>query len=186
MGTNILGICGSLRAKSFNRLALASAGELMPEGMTLTVAPIADIPLYSQDVQDAGIPSPVTQLRDAILAADGLLIACPEYNFSVSGVLKNAIDWMSRVTPQPFQDKPAAVLSATAGPLGGARAQYDLRRILSCLGAQWLQKPEVFIGVAQTKFGADGKLADEVTRKFIGLQMIAYADWIARMKKAFG
>ena len=185
MANRILGICGSLRAKSFNRLALTAAGEAMPEGMTLAIASIADIPLYSQDVQDAGIPPSVTQLRDAILAADGLLIACPEYNFSVSGVLKNAIDWMSRVTPQPFQDKPAAVLSATAGPLGGARAQYDLRRILACLGAQWLQKPEVFIGVAQTKFGADGKLADEATRKFIGLQMVAYADWIARMKRAF-
>ena len=181
----VLGICGSLRAKSYNMAALKTAGELMPSGLKLTITSIADLPMYNFDVQEKGFPPPVTRLRDEILAADALLFASPENNWTVAACLKNAIDWMSRFEPQPFQNKPAAVFSATGGPVGGARAQYDLRRILSGLGVLWLARPEVFIGMARTKFSAEGKLTDETTRKFLTEQMIAFEDWIKRMKRAF-
>jgi chromate reductase len=181
---DVLGICGSLRQKSFNMAALRAAGELMPAGLKLRITSIADLPIYNLDVQEKGFPAPVTKLRDEILAADALLFASPEYNWSLSAALKNAIDWMSRFQPQPFQNKPAAVFSATGGPVGGARVQYDLRRILSGLGVMWLARPEVFIGMAAGKF-ADGRLTDETTRKFLSDEMLAFEDWIKRMKKAF-
>jgi chromate reductase len=165
--------------------ALRTAGELMPASLKLRITSIAELPMYNLDVQEKGFPAPVTKLREEILAADALLFASPEYNWSLSAALKNAIDWMSRYQPSPFQNKPAAVFSATGGPVGGARVQYDLRRILSGLGVQWLARPEVFIGMAATKFGPDGKLTDETTRKFLTDQMIAYEDWIKRMKRAF-
>lgn len=181
----VLGICGSLRQKSYNMAALRAAGELMPASLKLQVAGIADLPLYNADIQEKGFPAAATRLRDEILAADALLFASPENNWTVAACLKNAIDWMSRFQPQPFQNKPAAVFSAAGGPLGGARGQYDLRRILSGLGVLWLARPEVFIGMAPGKFGPDGRLADETTRKFLTEQMIAFEDWIKRMKRAF-
>jgi chromate reductase len=181
---DVLGICGSLRQKSFNMAALRAAGDLMPAGLKLRITSITELPIYNLDVQEQGFPAPVTKLRDEILAADALLFASPEYNWSLSGALKNAIDWMSRFQPQPFQNKPAAVFSATGGPVGGARVQYDLRRILSGLGVMWLARPEVFIGNSASKF-TDGKLTDETTRKFLSDEMLAFEDWIKRMKKAF-
>jgi len=181
----ILGICGSLRQKSLNMAALKAAGELMPASLKLQITSIADLPIYNLDLQDKGFPAGATRLRDEILAADALLFATPEYNWSVSGALKNAIDWMSRFDPQPFQSKPAALFSASRGPVGGARVQYDLRRILSGLGVLWLARPEVYIGMAPTKFGPDGKLTDDTTRKFLTDQMVAFEDWIKRMKRAF-
>jgi len=128
------------------------------------------------------MPEPVKRLRAEIAAADGLLLASPEYNFSVSAPLKNAIDWGSRPPNQVFQDKPVAMFSATPGPLGGARVQYDLRRILSQLWAYPLPRPEVFIGHAPAKF-ADGKLTDETTRKFLTELLAGFKDWIVRMQK---
>lgn len=181
---NILGICGSLRQKSFNMIALETAGELMPAGMKLRITSIADLPIYNFDVQEKGFPAAATRLRDEILAAEALLFASPEYNWSVGAPLKNAIDWMSRFQPVPFVNKPAAVFSASTGPVGGARGQYDLRRMLSGLGVHWLAKPEVFIGMAAGKF-ADGKLTDETTRKFLADEMVAFEDWIKRVKRAF-
>ena len=178
----VLGICGSLRKASLNMAALRACGELLPAGMTLQITSIADLPMFNQDVFDAGMPEPVKRLRGEITAADGLLLASPEYNFSVSGPLKNAIDWGSRAPNQVFQDKPVAMFSATPGPLGGARVQYDLRRILVQLWAYPLPRPEVFIGNAPAKF-ADGKLADETTRKFLTELLSGFKDWIVRMQK---
>ena len=178
---NILGISGSLRAKSYNHQALQAAAQVMPEGMQLQIADYADIPLFNQDVLSAGVPASVESLRARIAAADAVLSASPEYNFSVAGVLKNAIDWLSRTTPQPFKDKPVAMLSATMGPLGGARSQYDLRKILGGLEAIVLPKPEVFIGMAQNRFDANGVLTDEATRKMLTDQMSALKAWIARV-----
>jgi len=186
MELRILGICGSLRQKSTNLVALKTAGELMPAGMKLEITGIGDLPLYNFDVQEKGFPAPVTKLRDEILAADALLFASPENNWSVGAPLKNAIDWMSRFQPSPFMSKPAAVLSVSTGLLGGSRGQYDLRRILSGLGALWLAKPEVFINLSAGKFSTDGKLTDEAARKIMTEQMAAFNDWIARMKRAFG
>ncbi|OVZ64877.1 NADPH-dependent FMN reductase [Pigmentiphaga sp. NML080357] len=173
----ILGICGSLRRRSYNRMALLAARELMPAGMSMELADLDAIPMYSGDLEAEGFPEPVRQLAARIRDADGLLIASPEYNFSVSGVLKNGIDWLSRLDPQPFRHKPAALLSATQGPVGGARNQYDLRKILGCLEAQVLLRPEVFIGLCHTKFDAGGRLADAPTRKVLGDQMTAFAAW---------
>ena len=179
----ILGICGSLRSKSYNRSALRAAAELMPASMQLSIANYDAIALFNQDVQEQGIPGAVTQLAEEIRAADALLIASPEYNFSISGVLKNAIDWLTRVPVQPFKDKPVALMSASAGPLGGARHQYELRKILGSQDALVLTRPEVFIGLAQTKFDASGKLTDEMSRKVVSDQMLAFERWIERLKR---
>lgn len=178
---NILGICGSLRGKSFNRDTLLAAAEVMPSTMRLSIANYDAIPLFNQDIQDQGIPAAVTQLAQDISAADAVLIASPEYNFSISGVLKNAIDWLSRVPVQPFKDKPVALMSATAGPVGGARHQYEVRKILGGLDALVLTRPEVFINLCQTRFDAEGKLVDAAARKAVFDQMLAFERWIARM-----
>jgi chromate reductase len=180
----VLGFCGSLRQKSYNMIALKTAGELMPAGMKLEITSFADLPIYNFDVQEKGFPAGATRLREEVLASDALLFASPEYNWSVGAPLKNVIDWLSRYQPQPFLNKPAALFSATTGPLGGSRGQYHLRSILVQLGVHWLVKPEIFIGNSASKF-TDGKLTDETTRKFLTDQMIAFEDWIKRMKRAF-
>lgn len=178
----ILGVCGSLRKASFNMAALRACNELMPQGMSMKVATIGDIPLFNQDVFDAGLPESAKRLRAEVAEADGVLIASPEYNFSLTPALKNAIDWASRPPNQVWQDKPIAVFSASGGPLGGARVQYDLRRILGQLWGHVLPRPEVFIGSAQSKFDAQGKLTDEATRKFLTDLMAGFKDWIVRMQ----
>jgi chromate reductase, NAD(P)H dehydrogenase (quinone) len=178
----ILGICGSLRKASYNMSALRACNDLLPAGMTMRITSIADIPMFNQDVFDAGIPEPAKRLRAEIAEADGVLIACPEYNFSLSGALKNAIDWASRPPNQSWQEKPVAIFSCTQGPLGGARAQYDARRILGQLWAHVLPRPEVFIGSAQGKFDAQGKITDEATRKFLADLLTGFKPWIERMK----
>jgi chromate reductase, NAD(P)H dehydrogenase (quinone) len=177
----ILGICGSLRKGSLNMAALRACNELLPPGMTLQITSIADIPMYNQDVFDAGMPESVKRIRGEIAAADGILFASPEYNFSVSAPLKNVIDWASRPPNQAFQDKSCAIFSCAVGPLGGARNQYDLRRILTQLWAYPLPRPEVFIGNAPSKF-TDGKLTDDTTRKFLSDLLAGFKDWIARMQ----
>jgi len=179
----ILGICGSLRKASLNMAALRACNELLPQGMSLRITSIADLPMFNQDVFDAGLPEPVKKLRSEITEADGVLIASPEYNFSLSAALKNAIDWSSRPPNQSWQDKPVAVFSASGGPLGGARVQYDIRRILGQLWAHVLPRPEVFIGGAQGKVDAQGKITDEATRKFLTDLLAGFGPWITRMKK---
>ena len=179
----VLGICGSLRRKSLNMAALRAANELLPPGMSLQITSIADLPMFNQDVLDAGMPEPVKRLRAEIAQADGLLIACPEYNFSMTAPLKNAIDWASRPPDQPIQDKPIAIFSVTPGPVGGARVQYDLRRILVQLWGHVLPRPEVFIGNSAAKFDAEGRLTDETTRKFLTAQLAGFKDWIIRMQR---
>src|SRR5262249_1019949 len=145
--------------------------------MTVEIADISQIPLYNEDVRAAGFPPPVETLRRQIANADALIFACPEYNYSMSGVLKNAIDWASRPPDQPFAGKAIAILGAAAGMAGSARAQYDLRRACVFLDMHPLNKPEVLIGQAQTKFDADGKLTDEAARGFIRDMMVALDQW---------
>jgi chromate reductase len=179
----ILGICGSLRKASLNMAALRACGELLPAGMALDITTgIGELPLFNQDVLDAGMPEPVKRLRAEIAAADGLLIASPEYNFSVPAPLKNAIDWASRAPNQVFQDKPIAIFSVAPGPVGGARMQYDLRKMLVQLWGHVLPRPEVFIANAAPKF-AEGRLTDETSRKFLSELLAGFKDWILRMKK---
>jgi chromate reductase, NAD(P)H dehydrogenase (quinone) len=174
---SVLGICGSLRKSSFNRAALNTAIELKPAGMNVTVADISQIPLYDEDVRTQGFPAPVETLRHQIKAADALIFACPEYNYSMSGVLKNAIDWASRPPDQPFAGKPIAILGAAAGMAGGARAQLHLRHSCVFLDMHPLNKPEVLIFQAQNKFDANGKLTDDIARGLIGDLMVALYRW---------
>jgi chromate reductase len=178
----ILGICGSLRAGSYNMAALHAAQELAPAGMTIDIFDISTIPLYNEDVKAKGFPPVVADLRARIKAADGLLLATPEYNYSTSGVLKNTIDWASRPPEQPFDGKPIALMGASGGALGTARAQYHLRQMFVFLNAHILNRPEVFIGAAPTKFDAEGKLTDQPTRDFVSAMLTSYKAWIAKLR----
>jgi chromate reductase, NAD(P)H dehydrogenase (quinone) len=177
----VLGICGSLRKGSYNMAALRTAIALRPPGMTVTLADISEIPPYNEDVRAQGFPPPVERLRRQIKEADAILFACPEYNYSMPGVLKNAIDWASRPPDQPFAGKPCAIIGAAAGMAGTARAQYDLRRSCVFLDMHPINKPEVFIGQAQTKFDADGNLLDEAAKGFIRDLMAALPGWARRI-----
>ena len=177
----VLGISGSLRKDSFNTAALHTAADLADDSLSFSFADLSQIPLYDQDLRDKVVPEAVQTLCQQILDADAVLFSTPEYNYSVSGVLKNAIDWLSRLDPQPFADKPVAVMSASMSVFGGVRAQYDLRRILIYLDGHFLNKPEVMIASAHTKFDEDGKLTDEDTRKFIGKLVTALGDWTRRL-----
>lgn len=181
---NVLTICGSLRKGSYNAIVQRALPSLAPEGMTIRAAPsFAEFPLYNADVQNStGFPAPVNILADAIQAADGVIIVSPEYNFSIPGGLKNAIDWVSRLPKQPFAGKPIALQSASPGPLGGARVQYDLRRAMVFLDAFTLNKPEIFIGNCTTKLDeTTGEIKDDVTRNFIKQQLAAFAKFIAQV-----
>ena len=178
----ILAISGSLRKSSFNRSALEAAADIAGDSAVFTFASLSGIPLYDQDLRDLGVPEAVETLQQQVLDADAILFSTPEYNYSVSGVLKNAIDWLSRVDPQPFADKPVAVMSASMSAFGGARAQYDLRRILIYLNAHFVNKPEVMIAFAHKKFDECGALADEDTRKFIGDLIQALDKWTQRLR----
>jgi chromate reductase, NAD(P)H dehydrogenase (quinone) len=181
---NVIGISGSLRKGSFNTAALRAAQGLAPEGMTIEVAEIGDLPLYNDDVRAAGFPPPAERLRAQIAAADAVLLVTPEYNYSISGVLKNAIDWASRPPSQPFEAKPVAIMGASPGLFGSARAQYHLRQMLIFLNAMPVNRPEVMIGQAQNKFDADGNLTDEPTREFIRKLLVALRDWTERLQRS--
>jgi len=178
----VLGISGSLRKGSFNTMALKTAQGLAPSGVTIEIAEIADLPLYNEDVRAQGFPPVVQALRDKILKADALLFVTPEYNYSVSGVLKNAIDWASRAPDQPFNGKPVAIMGASAGVLGTARAQYHLRQTCVFLNMFPVNKPEVMIGQAQTRFDASGKLTDETTSGLIKQLLESLRDWTYRLQ----
>ena len=178
----VLGIAGSLRRGSFNAAALRAAQELAPAGMTIDIFDIAAIPLYNEDVKAQGFPPVVADLRARIKAADGLLLATPEYNYSTSGVLKNAIDWASRPPEQPFDGKPIALMGASGGALGTARAQYHLRQMFIFLNAHILNRPEVMIAAAPSKFAAAGKLTDQATRDFVGTMLTAFKAWIEKLR----
>jgi len=164
---NILGISGSLRAGSYNTMALRAAQKLAPEGITVIMADITAIPLYNDDVRAAGEPIAVTTLKAQVRAADAVLLVTPEYNFSIPGVLKNALDWLSRPPEPPFDGKPVAIMGASPGPVGTARVQYHLRQVLVFMNSFTLNKPEVFISHAATRFNTEGELTDEATAKYI-------------------
>jgi len=177
----VAGIAGSLRKASLNRGLLRAAVALAPSGMTLETEEIADIPFYDGDVEAAGIPASVAALASRIRAADALLIVTPEYNYSIPGVLKNALDWLSRVPQSPLSGKPAAILSASPGMMGGARAQYQLRQILNGCGLLLIGRPEVFVMNARDKFDPQGELTDGKTREKVGELLVALRDWTLRL-----
>lgn len=180
---NIISICGSLRRGSYNRMVMMALPKLAPSGMSITEAPsFADFPLYNADIQSStGFPAVVNVLADAIRAADGIIFCTPEYNFSIPGGLKNALDWVSRLQNQPFVGKPIAIQSASPGPLGGARVQYELRKALVFLDALTMNKPEIFVGNCASKFDEKtGELKDDTTRNLIKQQLEAFAAFIER------
>ena len=179
----VLGLCGSLRAQSFNMAALRAAAELMPSGVSLQIATLHGIPVYNGDDQAQDWPPAVQALADAIRASDGVLIASPEYNFSIPGGLKNALDWLSRLPDQPIKAMPVAILGAATGPVGTARMQYDLRKVLQFLEADVLLKPEVFIGHAASRFNETGRLVDAATRGFVADQMRAFVTLVERNRR---
>jgi chromate reductase len=159
MTTNILGIPGSLRRDSLNRALLRAAADELPDDIHLEIANLSDLPLYNWDVeQESGFPAAVQRLRDQVAAADGLLIATPEYNNSMPGALKNAIDWLSRRPDPPLNGKPAAIMGA-AGRLGSIRAQMHLRTVLMHNDLKVVQQPEVLVS-GGSNF-ADGELSNE-------------------------
>jgi chromate reductase len=162
----LVAFCGSLRKASFNRLALNAFTQRLPQGTELSTIEI-DWPLYNADIQAKGFPAPIGTAQQAVLAADGVVFASPEYNYSVASPLKNAIDWLSRFTPQPFAGKPMATFGASGGVLGTARAQYHLRQVMVFLDGRFVNKPEVMIGQAPTRFSAEGALTDEAAGKLL-------------------
>lgn len=177
-------LLGSLRKGSFNAAVARALPGLAPQGVTITpLGSIGDFPLFNADVLTAGIPAPAVAMGEQIKAADGLIIVSPEYNYSIPGGLKNAIDWISRLSPQPIAGKPVAIQTASTGLLGGARAQYHLRQSLVFLDAAVLNKPEVMVRQAADKVNAETlELTDEATRNAIAGQLKAFAIFARRFK----
>jgi chromate reductase len=162
--------------------ALRSAQELLPADTSLEIFDLAPIPLYNDDLRALGFPAPVEAFRQRIAAADAVLIATPEYNHSIPGVLKNAIDWASRAPDPPFNDKPVAMLGASSGGFGTVRAQLHLLQICASLNMLPLNRPRVLITHAREKF-VDGSLVDENTRGQLRALLEALADWTRRLKR---
>ncbi|MBV8588735.1 MAG: NAD(P)H-dependent oxidoreductase [Acetobacteraceae bacterium] len=178
----VLGISGSLRRGSYNTAALRAALSEAPDGVIIETFDISPIPLYNEDVRAEGFPAPVEAFRARIRQADALVIVTPEYNYSIPGVLKNAIDWASRPPDQPFNGKPIAIMGASPGMLGTARAQYHLRQCFVFLNGLVLNRPEVMIANAPSRFDAEGKLSDQPTRRIIRTLLESLRDWAHRLR----
>ncbi|MBM3607382.1 MAG: NAD(P)H-dependent oxidoreductase [Alphaproteobacteria bacterium] len=166
-GFKIIALSGSLRKKSFNTAALRAAQEVAPQGVTIEIAELGDLPLYNDDIRENAYPESVMRLRRQIAEADAVLFATPEYNYAVAAPLKNAFDWCSRPPEQPLNNKAVAILSASMGPLGGVRAQYNLRHMFVSTNSFCVNTPQVVIGSAQTKFDENGKFTDQVGRDLL-------------------
>lgn len=178
----VLAMVGSLRKASYNKLALRAAMELKPADVEIENADLGVLPLYNEDLHAQGFPAPVQAFRDQVRTADAVLFVTPEYNYSVSGVLKNAIDWASRPPERALESKPAAVMGASGGRLGTARAQYHLRQIGVFLNLHFVNRPEVMISFAEKAFDASGKLTDEATRKLVAELLVNLRDWTLKLK----
>jgi chromate reductase, NAD(P)H dehydrogenase (quinone) len=176
-------LLGSLRKASYNAAVARALPDLAPAGVTIRpLSSVGEFPLYNADIQAEGFPAPALAMGEAIAKADGLIIVTPEYNYSVPGCLKNAIDWLSRLPVQPFAGKPVAIQSGSPGLIGGARAQYHLRQMLVFLDAAVLNRPEVMIGQITTRVDATtGELTDQTTRAHITAQLQAFAAFARRV-----
>lgn len=183
MALKVLGIAGSLRPDSYNRLLLRAAAELLPPDMELETFDLRGIPFYEFDLERSGPPEPVRALKAAVRAADAVLIATPEYNWSIPGVLKNALDWVSRPPgDNPFRGKPVAIMGASTGLMGTVRAQLHLRQVLAYLEAYTVTRPEVLVSQAAERFDAEGRLIDETARKLIADLLVALRDLTLRLQ----
>ncbi len=179
----VIGVAGSLRQGSFNRALLRAAIELAPDDLRIDVHDLRGIPLYDADVEEQGDPEPVTALKRAVREADALLIATPEYQRSLPGVLKNALDWASRpASDPPLGRKPVAVMGASPSPFGTARAQTELRKVLAYNDALVLQRPEVMVPKAASAFDDEGSLIDEDARGFVRQLLVNLAAWTRQVR----
>ncbi|WP_310606465.1 NADPH-dependent FMN reductase [Buttiauxella brennerae] len=181
----IVTLLGSLRHGSFNAMVARTLPRIAPSGMSVDALPsIKDIPLYDADIQqEEGFPSTVEAIAEQIRAADGVVIVTPEYNYSVPGGLKNAIDWLSRLPEQPLAGKPVLIQTSSMGAIGGARCQYHLRQILVFLDAMVMNKPEFMGGVIQNKVDTQtGEVVDQSTLDHLTGQLTAFGDYIQRVK----
>lgn len=177
-----MAIPGSLRKNSINHGLLRAALDDVPDGISLEIAEIRDIPIYDFDVQQGeGIPASVGALHEKIKNADAVLIATPEYNYSIPGGLKNAIDWLSRVPDQAFNGKAIGIIGAAAGRAGTARSQYHLRQVFVFLNGHVMNKPELMVSEAMKIAGEDGSITDAETRRRIGDSVAALADWARKI-----
>jgi chromate reductase len=180
---HVLGLCGSLRQGSYNRQLLRAAQELAPDGTEVAVFDLFDVPLYDADVEAAGDPDGVTALKEAIRAADAVLIATPEYQHAMPGVLKNALDWASRPpSDPPLARKPVAVVGATPGRFGTARAQVDVRKVLAYNDSLVLTRPEVMLPNAKEAFDDEGRLTNEAARRFLAQLLRNLAAWTRHVR----
>jgi chromate reductase len=181
----IVAFAGSLRKGSYNRALIEAAAEQAPEGMTVEPIEIGSLPFYNADVEAKGDPPAVTTFKAALAAADGLLIATPEYNDGLPGVLTNAMDWGSRLPGRaPLIGKPVAVMGASPSQAGTARAQLHLRQILNHVQARVLPPPELLVAKAHERFDQELRLTDEVTRKVLGDLLVRFGRWIERERRA--
>jgi chromate reductase, NAD(P)H dehydrogenase (quinone) len=179
----ILGIAGSLRKSSFNRMALRAAQQLAPDGAVVESFELDGIPLFNQDLEQTPPPT-VVELKKRIRAADAILLVTPEYNYSVPGVMKNAIDWAARPSgDNSWNDKPVAVMSVSPGAFGGVRAQYALRQSFVFLNMHAVNRPEVMIAKAHEKFDASGNYTDEGDKKLVRQLLENLVAWTKRVNR---
>lgn len=175
---DVLALIGSLRAASLNRALARAARDAAPPGLRLHLAGLGGIPVFNEDLEAQGLPGPVRELAGAILAADALLIITPEYNFSIPGGLKNALDWLSRDPREPLRGRPAAIAGATPGSGGTRQAQAAVRHILHGLGAHLLPLPPLEITQASEKFDAARQLTDPTTRRGLDDYLTQLGTWL--------
>jgi chromate reductase, NAD(P)H dehydrogenase (quinone) len=180
---HLVAIAGSLRKESWNRRLLEAARDLAPAGVRIEILDLRDVPMYDGDLDtDAARPLAVERLKRAVAEADGLLVATPEFNHNIPGVLQNAIDWVSRpAMKSPLAGKPVAILGASPGALGAARAQQQLKLVLMSTLAQPMPHPGVAVGGVHEKFDAAGRLAHEPTRAFLASFVAQFADYVRRV-----
>lgn len=179
---NIAGISGSLRKGSFNTATLHAARQLAPSGLNIDIITLHDFPLFNEDVEAEGWPSPVQAVREQLKSVDGIIFAVPEYNYGMSGVLKNGIDWLSRPTGKgPIVGKPVGIVGASLSMIGTARAQEQVRQAAFYNKMPLLAEAEVLIANASSRFDSDGNLTDEDTRNFLRQMLNAMREWILRL-----
>lgn len=185
MAERIVAFAGSLRKGSYNRALIEAAAKLAPKGMTIESIEIDSLPFYNADVEAKGDPPTVTTFKATLAAADGILIATPEYNDGLPGVLTNAMDWASRLPGRaPLIGKPVAVMGASPSQTGTARAQLHLRQILNHVQARVLPPPELLVAKAHERFDKELRLKDEGTRKVLGDLLVRFSQWIERERRA--
>jgi chromate reductase len=179
----IVSFAGSLRQASYNKSLLRAAQALAPERMRIEIHDLAGVPLFNEDVEAEGVPQAVLDLRQAITAADGLLIAVPEYNHGVPGVLKNAIDWLSRPPRgSVLSGKPTALMGTSPGTTGTARGQSQLRQSFVFTNTPAMLQPEVLVGRAHERFDTEGNLTDERVRSYLKMFLEHFEEWIEHFR----